>query len=68
MCHSARSECAHVPGGPGGICMGLNPGLMKGGGGGGTPGGKFGGGIPMWVGNPGGGTDPSTPICWPGST
>lgn len=53
------------PGGPGGICMGLKPGLMKGGGGGAPPRGKFGGGMPMGPWNPGG-TDPSTPIGWPG--
>lgn len=47
-----------APGGrnPGGICMGLKPGRMKGPGGGGTPGGNEGGGMFMGPGNPGGGT------------
>lgn len=36
--------------------MGLKPGLIKGPGGGGTPGGKDGGGIFMAAGKPGGGT------------
>lgn len=42
---------------PGGICMGLKPGLMNGGGGGGMPGGKEGGGMLMLAGKPGGGTE-----------
>lgn len=52
---------------PGGICMGLKAGRMKGPGGGGTPGGNEGGGMFMCAGNPGGGT-PTAPIGWTGGT
>lgn len=58
-----------APGGgkPGGICMGLKPGLMKGGGG--TPGGKEGGGMPMGPGKTGGWREPTPTIgCCIGGT
>lgn len=52
---------------PGGICIGLNPGLIKGGGG--MPGVKAGGGIPMGPGKIGGGKEPTPTIgCSIGGT
>lgn len=53
--HDERAETV-----PGGICIGLNPGLMKGGGG--TPGGKEGGGMPMCPGKTGGWRAPTPTI------
>lgn len=49
--------------------MGLKPGLIKGPGGGGTPGGNDGGGIVMAAGKPGGGTPtgPAGPTGWTGA-
>lgn len=49
--------------------MGLKPGLIKGPGGGGTPGGNDGGGIFMAAGKPGGGTatGPEGPTGWTGA-